>query len=1065
MPDRLHPARRSPGFLSAILLSALLLAGVAQANQLVAFSLKAAEAKLLAGRQITHLGALTRPIGGVRDRDDLIIIGEANGDRPVSLDSLSTVLRSILVHRQAPLLSLDRTPETDLDGMQTVRTEGGVWAKTVGADLLAADLLLKDFALSRKPTNPWGFESYYDLSTRQATETGEIADVRALFWFHSPDDANVLATRDGVFVLRETGFKVMNVVTEVAGDRDAAADYRDTAGDQFAAAMSASLDPLIGAHPELRRLREIFDLVAVASGVAAMDPAPDLSYWLEDFEIASVAMPAKLPLISRTAEIKHAGKTLTLRIDGGVKLQALVRRVRDGDVSALREAVLMSRPEPGALSWTLPVGDWDVADLETLSVAPEVKTRAALALEERIGTTMSRQLGGAHASFPDWSRASVQTTTTTIPRMSFTDHMSGFRDIGGVLFAGDSAPGEAGDVSVSLAGGAFAFALDGEDARLSPESYRRFLAAAWAVYFEDEPPGVSIDPIAPNIDKHFVRYIGKVVNSDIGRVLREADYLAKKWFVGVETPDIDRFPSMDQLMKTHGVSALDSWQRIWFVSEDMTFRADGTGGLMFQNGHTTLRTEYLTGGDRGKPSKASEAFVDLVNARREELNQAYPILAELDDYARMVALARFLKRRGVPLFWYLMANKDLVATEDAKEVVDELAAGSKAFPGLTVSGGVDFSRMPRIVQGSGSADPGGPAPRRAPMPSPRGSAGVAAAGAPAPLPARPAPVVIPGVALTNGSDRFGVAYRTDLALRRGDERPGVEVVRYFDPSARATPGSFDADWHLYTPYRIAPEGAETQAFLNAVIPTRMRLIDPATGREQILVFDDATYIAAGYLPEDPEASQVIGLFLMSDASYRLEDKLGNTFLFTGDGYLSDVALSETYHLRYEHGVEIVDPAAADRFGLEIADDSLVALPTMQAVRGLRLVDDMSGLETAFVLDHDSAILAYRPQDPDQIRYDRVVILSDGSAQVQDTEGRALVFGPGGAFERMLLPPEQRVVRAISVGDQKVRIDYRIGANGQPLISRIGLPEDPSIGVDYAHDRGDRLIDVRRGPSS
>jgi len=33
-----------------------------------------------------------------------------------------------------------------------------------------------------------------------------------------------------------------------------------------------------------------------------------------------------------------------------------------------------------------------------------------------------------------------------------------------------------------------------------------------------------------------VRYIGRVVNTDLGRVMREADYLMKKWAVGTEKP-------------------------------------------------------------------------------------------------------------------------------------------------------------------------------------------------------------------------------------------------------------------------------------------------------------------------------------------------------------------------------------------------------------------------------------------------------------------------------------------------------------------------------------------------
>src|SRR5208282_6699304 len=91
----------------------------------------------------------------------------------------------------------------------------------------------------------------------------------------------------------------------------------------------------------------------------------------------------------------------------------------------------------------------------------------------------------------------------------------------------------------------FSLMLEGNGAGLSQVAFQRVITAIWAVYLSPEPPGISINPIAPGVDKHLVQYIGNVVNTDLGRVVREADYTMKKWAVGTEAPDIPGFDTPD----------------------------------------------------------------------------------------------------------------------------------------------------------------------------------------------------------------------------------------------------------------------------------------------------------------------------------------------------------------------------------------------------------------------------------------------------------------------------------------------------------------------------------------
>ena len=48
-----------------------------------------------------------------------------------------------------------------------------------------------------------------------------------------------------------------------------------------------------------------------------------------------------------------------------------------------------------------------------------------------------------------------------------------------------------------LTGGNFALVVDGKDARIDPLLFRKFVTALWCVYYCEQDPGISIDPIGP----------------------------------------------------------------------------------------------------------------------------------------------------------------------------------------------------------------------------------------------------------------------------------------------------------------------------------------------------------------------------------------------------------------------------------------------------------------------------------------------------------------------------------------------------------------------------------------
>ncbi len=478
--------------------------------------------------------------------------------------------------------------------------------------------------------------------------------------------------------------------------------------------------------------------------------------------------------------------------------------------------------------------------------------------------------------------------------------------IGGVLLQG-AAKVEGASGEVELTRGSFGLVVEGQHAELAPESLSRFLTALWAVYYSEQDPGISIDPIGPGISKHLVRYIGRVLNTDLGRVMRECDYLMKKWAVGAERPDVTGFLSVDDLSARHGLAYVGASRRFWFIPDEMTFRRGGDA-LLFASGRMTVRTEYTVNGLRGTAAPSDQRFADNFTRLYQQIAQRHPVYQEMFEYAKLVALAKYLKDSGVPLFWFLMANKDLVLTEDSPGTVEALVKGSRHFEGLTIEGGVDLRTQGRYVYDQPAVAAIETALARLPAAAFARDAASVAPGQSARASAEPFSFslgkadysVLPQHSLTSGKDRRGLRYQTDFALR-GRGRPGLEVVRYFDPG-RPEGGDFGHGWRLLIPYRVAREGAGTRPFLNVVVPEKMALENPLTGGREALTFSADRYAAAGWLPEKLAGSQVIGLFLMSDASFRLADKLGNEFWFDPAGNLTDLLFGEERRMHLEYAV-------------------------------------------------------------------------------------------------------------------------------------------------------------------
>ena len=102
----------------------------AQGDDIRAFSLREAERVAAEGRGAdTTIGGITRVAGMVHDAasGDVIIVGKADSSLPpIGLDDVIVALRARLLRDEIPMVSIDRTDETDATGQQDVRFVGGI---------------------------------------------------------------------------------------------------------------------------------------------------------------------------------------------------------------------------------------------------------------------------------------------------------------------------------------------------------------------------------------------------------------------------------------------------------------------------------------------------------------------------------------------------------------------------------------------------------------------------------------------------------------------------------------------------------------------------------------------------------------------------------------------------------------------------------------------------------------------------------------------------------------------------------------------------------------------------
>ncbi len=497
---------------------------------------------------------------------------------------------------------------------------------------------------------------------------------------------------------------------------------------------------------------------------------------------------------------------------------------------------------------------------------------------------------------------------------SFNSKLLPTPDIGGVMLNA-SAKIEGGVNTLNT--GNISLVYQNSDGVIDFLKLQRFATALWGTYMSVEGPGISIDPVSENLkhgDKHQVRYIGQVRNTELGKVMRETDHLMKRWAIGTHRPDIINFLSPDEIdQKLKGKLDTNRASRFWFIPEGLTFkRSDNM--LIFSKGRMTLQTEYLDDNPKGEKNEANEAFAQWFTENYYKVEERYPIFRELFEYAQLVSLCTYLRENRVPMLWFFLANREIVLTENSIDNVDQLIKKSDYKWYVKVYGGVELQQDEAIRNESSYEDD--QALRDAEKNIKTEFSGEGDGNKPVVFNANDTSYTVSSrntLKLLNSS-ADGDTIQTDLALvdrysktastvlgKKGEWSliaPRLELIRYYNPSLH-TRAQFGDGWHLLVPFRLETE-SQTSIPGTYIAPKKVVMVNLLSGIREVLHQEGPVGHTIQYVPEDEDALTET-LERYSDGTWELKDILGAKFKFDKDGDLIQMTLRDDSTVHFKLG--------------------------------------------------------------------------------------------------------------------------------------------------------------------
>jgi hypothetical protein len=365
----------------------------------IAFSLREATTYAQNGKRTTELlqlGGMTRIAGMVYDREnkDIILVGLKVPELPKArFDDLVVALRARFVHDEYPLVSIDPLEDTEQTKLQKVRFDGHIGNTHFGKNFLECDILLKLYSLQKvitlqsvPPYNilleqdindnvknagakvlkiSWhsAYEGNKLIENHHGTPVSSSESYQARFWFYAMEPYTTKHKED-VFIIKELQIGLKS--EDIYQDKTV---LPNRAREVFTEKWINNFDEVYQKYPRLKRLKILYDLVAVANAIRTIESQPYLEYLLKEYSVSTVPTDTTYKLEELYGVVERSDDLLHLvRISGGIEFKPEIKYLNYGDVTPLLSIVLNSRPSPMALTWTLPLKGWKMPNTQDLNL-------------------------------------------------------------------------------------------------------------------------------------------------------------------------------------------------------------------------------------------------------------------------------------------------------------------------------------------------------------------------------------------------------------------------------------------------------------------------------------------------------------------------------------------------------------------------------------------------------------------------------------------------------------------------------------------------------------------------
>jgi TPR repeat protein len=355
--------------------------GATEQRHYVAFSLKTAEAMVQKAQQnhidfrqdhaLFGLGGMSRPKAIFFDPEtkDWILLGERSSEPgDLTLDDFAVAMRTrfrytntdpgVTIEPIAPgegTTNLAQPPEYRTATRQQVKFYGSLQNTRFGLTCYEADWLMKRIGLGLEKLPNVPIPSFFDIARNQEARHGSF-DIVSRFWMCPVlSEVPILQTQKAVFLQEmQMMVKTEALYAELNGkvvlDKNELGDI-DVAGKKFAYSFTDYYEAASRDRPLLDRLRGLARLAGLTKGIVVGKWASDFQYFLHDYQFEATATPPEVDVL------QNKDNSLGMALRGGIQLRQLATRLRNGDITALVEAVIKMRPKTNSIAWDFAFGD------------------------------------------------------------------------------------------------------------------------------------------------------------------------------------------------------------------------------------------------------------------------------------------------------------------------------------------------------------------------------------------------------------------------------------------------------------------------------------------------------------------------------------------------------------------------------------------------------------------------------------------------------------------------------------------------------------------------------------